>query len=325
MPDTFVPISLDGRPQYLACLAACPEKPSDYSFANIWGWCEEYGLEWAFGHSHVWLRQTRPQVVHWAPIGPWTTVDWSACPILGQKAEDGRDGQASQEAPVGCGNVLCGDGDGKGPGQERSFIRVPEQLAAIWHKALPGRVTLTESREHWDYIYSVPELVKLSGNRFHKKKNLLSQFMKTYAYDYRPLTADCIEEVLQMQLEWCQWREDECDLTLEAENRAIARVVKDWDRLPNLLGGAIRVEGRMIAYTVAEPLDDSMLVIHFEKGHTGFKGVYQAINQMFLEQQGQNYQWVNREQDLGDEGLRKAKTGYNPAWFMKKFAVSVGA
>jgi len=81
----------------------------------------------------------------------------------------------------------------------------------------------------------------------------------------------------------------------------------------------------MIAYTVAEALDDAMLVIHFEKGHTGFKGVYQAINQMFLEHQGQGFTYVDREQDLGDEGLRKAKLSYNPVLFLEKRAVRIGA
>jgi len=286
----YSPLSLDGREEYLTRLAACPQKVSDYSFANLWGWGEEYGLEWSFGDSHVWLRQTNPSVVYWAPVGPWDTVDWSRCPTL---AKGG------------------------------AFTRVPERLAEIWQAAMPGRVDTNEAREHWDYVYSVQELVKLSGNRFHKKKNLLSQFTRAYDFEYHPLTADCIEEVLQMQLEWCQWREAECDATLKAENQAIARVVKDWDRLTNLLGGAIRVDGRMVAYTVAEALDDSMLVIHFEKGHTGFKGVYQAINQMFLENQGQDFEYVNREQDLGDEGLRKAKTSYNPALFLKKLKVCV--
>jgi len=288
----FTPLTLDGRDEYLARLARCPQKVSDYSFANLWGWCEEYGLEWRFGDSHVWLRQTRPDIRLWAPVGPWESVDWSKCPTL--------------------------NGGG-------SFIRVPERLAALWSQALPGRLEVDEAREHWDYVYSVQELTALSGNKFHKKKNLLNQFRKAYAFDYRPLTADCIEEVLQMQMEWSMWREAECDATLCAENRAIARVVKDWDRLPNLLGGAIRLDGRMIAYTVAEALDDSMLVIHFEKGHTAFKGVYQAINQMFLEHQGQRFTAVNREQDLGDEGLRKAKLSYNPVQFLEKRAVRIGA
>ncbi|GFK93640.1 hypothetical protein NNJEOMEG_01474 [Fundidesulfovibrio magnetotacticus] len=290
MKRAFEPLALGGRDEYLARLARCPQKVSDYSFANLWGWCEEYGLEWSFGDSHVWLRQTRPETVYWAPVGPWETVDWSRCPTL--------------------------NGGG-------SFIRVPARLADIWSEALPGRVEVSEAREHWDYVYLVSELSALSGNRFHKKKNLLNQFTKNYAYEYHPLTADCIEEVLQMQMEWCVWREAECDATLAAENRAIARVVKDWDRLPNLLGGAVRVEGRMIAYTVAEALDDSMLVIHFEKGSNGFKGVYQAVNQMFLEHQGQGFTHVNREQDLGDEGLRKAKLSYNPALFLEKRAVRV--
>ncbi|WP_243368545.1 DUF2156 domain-containing protein [Fundidesulfovibrio soli] len=290
MNRPYVSLSLDRREDYLARLAGCPQRTSDYSFANLWGWCEEYGLEWSFGDSHVWLRQTRPETVYWAPIAPWRDVDWSRCPTLAQGG---------------------------------AFTRVPEALAEIWADAMPGRVHAQEAREHWDYVYSVPELVALSGNRFHKKKNLLAQFMKSYDYDYRPLSADCIEEVLQMQLEWCQWREAECDATLRAENMAIARVVKDWDRLPNLLGGAIRVEGRMIAYTVAEALDDSMLVIHFEKGHTAFKGVYQAVNQMFLEHLDREYAYVNREQDLGDEGLRKAKMSYNPTMFLKKFTVTV--
>ena len=290
MNRDYTPLSLDGSDEYLECLAACPRRVSDYSFANLWGWCLEYGLEWSFGNSHVWIRQTLPEPVYWAPVGPWEAVDWSRCPTLTQGG---------------------------------TFIRVPEQLAAIWSRALPGRVEIREAREHWDYVYSIEELTLLAGNRFHKKKNLLSQFVKGYAFDYRPLTADCIEEVLQMQLEWSQWREAEGDATLRAENRAIFRVVTDWDRLPNLRGGAIRIEGRMIAYTVAEALDDSMLVIHFEKGHTGFKGVYQAINQMFLASLGQDHQLVNREQDLGDEGLRKAKMSYNPVDFLKKCTVVI--
>lgn len=290
MNRAYTPLTLSGRQEYLRRLANCPQKTSDYSFVNLWGWAEAYGLEWSFGDTHVWIRQTIPEVVNWAPVGPWPDMDWANCPTLAH------------------GGVLT---------------RVPEMLADIWRKALPERMVAEEAREHWDYVYSVDELVRLSGNRFHKKKNLLAQFKKLYAYDYRPLTPDCIEEVLQMQLEWCQWREAECDLTLAAENQAISRVVKEWDNLPDLLGGGIRVNGRMVAYTVAEPLDDETLVIHFEKGHSDYKGVYQAINQMFLAGLKRPYAWVNREQDLGDEGLRKAKTSYNPVKFCKKFRVSI--
>jgi hypothetical protein len=79
------------------------------------------------------------------------------------------------------------------------------------------------------------------------------------------------------------------------------------------------VDGKVVAYTVAEPVSDESIVIHFEKGNTAYKGVYQAINQMFLEAQASKYLYVNREQDLGEEGLRKAKLSYNPAFMLKKF------
>ncbi|QLA15013.1 DUF2156 domain-containing protein [Desulfolutivibrio sulfoxidireducens] len=288
---SFAPVSLGGREEYLERWAKCPVKTSDYSFGNIWGWAEEYGLEWGFSATHVWIRQTRPRVVNWAPIGPWRTPDWAACPVLAGGME---------------------------------LTRVPEELAELWTTAMPGRVEAVEVREHFDYVYSVPELTALRGNRFHKKKNLLNQFLKTYRHDFSDLTPDCVEATLDMQRQWYTWRDSEDPGTLLAENRAITRVLQNWDRLGGgLFGGVLRVEGEVAAYTVAEALSDEMLVIHFEKGRPEFKGVYQAVNQMFLARYGQGFALVNREQDLGDEGLRKAKMSYNPVRFLKKFAVTV--
>ena len=291
MREGFAPISLEGREEYLERLAACPQKVSDYSFGNLWGWAEEYGLQWRFGESHVWILQTRPREIFWAPIGPWTNVDWMACPCLAHGL---------------------------------AFTRVPELLCELWRRAMPDRLDLVEAREHWDYVYSIPELVELKGNRFHKKKNLLSQFLRTYDFEYKRLTPDCVEETLEMQRQWFSWRDPEESSALLAENEAIVRVLKNWDRIPGLLGGAIRADGEMIAYTVGEALTPDMLVIHFEKGRPGFKGVYQAINQMFLADAGAGHAVVNREQDLDDEGLRKAKLSYHPSGFLKKCTAVVG-
>ena len=133
-----------------------------------------------------------------------------------------------------------------------------------------------------------------------------------------------IEMALEMQEEWCLWRDCESSETLSAENRAISRVLASWESISGLTGGALLVDEALIAYTVAEPINGSTLVIHFEKGCTGFKGTYQAINQMFLENMGSGYRRANREQDLGDEGLRKAKLSYNPSGFVKKFDVTIG-
>jgi hypothetical protein len=286
----YEPLDLDRRQDYLDRLAQCPQQVSDYSFANVWGWAEEYGLEWSWGHNCVWLKQSHPVEAYWAPVGNWMAGDWAGCDYLVPGA---------------------------------SFSRVPEVLALHWQSVLGERVRIEEARGHFDYVYSVPELVELKGNRFHKKKNLLSQFQRLYDHQYTPMTADCVEEVLQMQLEWCEWRECVESDPLVAENLAVHRVLQNWDRIPGLLGGTVRVQGGIVAYTVAEPLTEDTLVIHFEKGKPGYKGVYQAVNQMFLANHGHGFAHVNREQDLDDEGLRKAKLSYNPTHFMKKYSVTV--
>jgi len=222
-------------------------------------------------------------------VGDWAKANWTAMPCLA------------------------------GPAR---FTRVPETLLGIWREAFGGRVHATEARDHFDYIYSVPELVELKGNKFHKKKNLLRQFEKSNIFEYTPMQADCVEEVLDMQAEWHGWQEHSSD-ALVAENQAISRVLKNFDRLGNLTGGTIRVAGKVIAYTVGESLNKNTIVIHFEKGDTRFKGIYQAINSHFLAAQEDRFELVNREQDLGDEGLRKAKLSYNPVQFMQKYDVEL--
>jgi len=289
MSLAFEPIHLDRRDDYLARLNACPQIASDYSLVNLFGWAEEYGLEWVFDRELIWLRQTRPRLQYWAPVGDWNLIDW-------------RQRLGAAMAP---GTLVT---------------RIPSGLALILDRI--GK-TCEPARDHWDYLYRVEDLVNLSGNRFHKKKNLLSQFTRQYAFSYLPFGPELVAQALAMQQAWCTWRDCEANDTLIAENRAIARVLEHWDALGSLIGGAIIVDGRMIAYTVAEALGPEMVVIHFEKADQQVKGAYQAINQMFLADQGRRFATVNREQDLGDVGLRKAKLSYHPFGFIEKHTVVV--
>jgi len=291
MPLSFEPISIDRQTDYLQALSRCPQVASDYSFLNIWAWADEYGLLWAWDGPLVWLKQTRPREALWAPVGPWESVEWE-----------------SNGGPHRAGG--------------RVFIRVPEQLASIWQSRFGHRVAVESERGHWDYLYSVRDLIDLPGNRFHKKKNLLNQFLKSYQYTYVEFGPKLIEQAMAMQEDWCTWRDCESSDLLAAENRAILRVLDHWDRFENILGGALFVENLIVAYTLAEPLTADTLVIHFEKGCPAFKGGYQAINQMFLAHAGAGFRMVNREQDLDSEGLRKAKLSYNPADFLRKAKVT---
>jgi len=288
----FVPISLEQQDIYLQRLAQCPVVASDYSFANLWGWAEAYGLSWCWEKDLVWIRQSRPEAALWAPVGPWDKVHWP---------------QIFADLPSGM----------------RQFCRVPHPLARLWQRQMGSAVDLDSERDHWDYLYTLSDLVALKGKRFHKKKNLLNQFVKSYAFRYQPLDADILDLVHDLQSDWCTWRDCEASPMLAAENRAIEKTITAWRQLRGLMGAALLVKGRMAAYTVGQRLSPDTLVIHFEKGNPEFKGVYQAINQMFLAHAGGHFRYVNREQDAGDPGLRSAKTSYHPVAFLKKYRVSV--
>ncbi len=289
----FESIGLEKQAAYRDRLARCPQITSDYSFINLWAWGPEYGLEWAWADDLVWIRKGAAGGLFWAPVGDWRTVDWPA--VLASAAED-----------------------------NARFERVPEALADLWRKSGIAGLSIEENRDHWDYVYSVEELIELKGNRFHKKKNLLNQFLKKYDFSYLPLGPELIRKTAALQEQWCLWRDCEGSDTLTAENRAIARALSVWDQMTGLCGGAVVSGETLVGYTFGEILPDQSMVIHFEKADAEYKGAYQAINQIFLEMEARSLKRVNREQDLGDEGLRKAKLSYNPIDFLKKFTIRLG-
>jgi hypothetical protein len=290
----FEPIAGDAglskRSIYLKHLARCPQITSDYSFLNLWGWAEEYDLSWAWEEDLVWIRQGSPRPCHWAPIGPWQTIDWQS--------------RFANFFPEGV-----------------RLDRIPELLSKALKATVKDAVEVKDARGHWDYLYDLNDLVALQGNRFHKKKNLVNQFKKKYDFALMTLGPDFAKEALALQEDWCLWRDCESIEALASENRVIRKVFANWNTFDNLMGAGILVEKRLVAYTVAEPLGDREVMIHFEKGNTDYKGVYQAINQSFLELIQDRFTIVNREQDLDDPGLRKAKESYHPSGFHKKFEV----
>ncbi len=281
----FEDISLEKQQEYRRILRSCSGPSSDYTFVNLWGWRKVYGLEWAWEEDVVWIRQNIPKKVLWAPIGRWEEIDW-------QRYVD-----FLKKYPL---------------------VRIPEELFFIWEKRIKQPM-LEEDRDNWDYVYLVRELCELKGNRFHKKKNLLRQFEKRYDWRYVSLEGKWIDEATNFQADWCFFKDCDDKDILYKENEVILDVFYNWDKIEGLVGGGLVVEEELVAYTVAEPLKEDMLVIHFEKGCPKYKGIYQAINNIFLRKEGKRFKFVNREQDLGDKGLRQAKLSYNPCCFLKKY------
>jgi hypothetical protein len=292
MSLNFEPITLDKQKEYSKHFALCSQKASDYSFVNLWGWAGEYGLSWAWSDNLVWIKQTVPEEMLWAPVGDWESVDWKKC--FSEYFDS-----------------------------ETLFDRMPEKLLNLWEDRFNHLISFDESRGHWDYVYSVSELIELKGKRFHKKKNLLNQFRKHYDFEYVPFGTQMIHKAIELQEDWCIWRDCESSDLLSAENRTISKILTQWETIKNLTGGAIIVNQKMAGYTIAESLTDDTLVIHFEKGNPDYKGIYQAINQMFLKHSGNTFEFVNREQDLDIQGLRKAKLSYHPVDFIKKYKIAL--
>lgn len=293
MSESYAPVSLAQKDIYYELWQATPRHSLDYTLANLWGWQEYFGLEWQFAGNVCWIRQTKPAAVCWAPLGDWRKADWAKL-LADNKARPLR------------------------------FTRVPAELAQIWQEQLPGKVELEEERGQWEYLYRQADLASLAGNRFHKKRNHYNSYLKAYGQpDYRPISDVIVEDVLKVQDDWCQWHECDDSPSLRAENDAINRVLARWDHFRNMRGGSLYVDGKMIAFSVGEALDQETLGTHFEKGLTGYKGVYQAINLQFAVNAGTGFQWINRAQDMDEEGLRQAKMTYMPEDFLRKFKVLV--
>ncbi len=288
---SFQAIELDRQAEYRALLQSCPQVCSDYSFANLWSWSEVYGLQWAWTEDLVWIRQQEPETLLWAPVGNWAGQDWKA---------------VRAALPAEC----------------RHFTRVPQELCDIWEEAFGSRMEAEPEPDQFDYLYDARELRDLPGNRFHKKKNLVNQFKRKNSYAYVEMNAEMADRAMALQDDWCNWRLCDSSSQLSAENQAIMKTLQNWGALEKLMGGCIFVEDLIVAYTIGEMLTADTLLIHFEKGCPEYKGAYQAINQLFLQQQPeQQVRQVNREQDAGDEGLRKAKLSYNPTGFLKKYRI----
>ena len=202
---------------------------------------------------------------------------------------------------------------------EPHFERIPESFVKA-HLTDNARFILQEERDHFDYIYDARELRELKGRKFHDKKNKANKFRSSYQYEYAALTPDLIGECLEFEHYWCEVRDCGKYPGLEKERCAILKMLRNFNSL-DMKGGLIRVDGKVAALTLGEKILPDTMVIHIEKANSDIPGLYQVINQEFLIHEAADCRFVNREQDLGIEGLRNSKMSYNPVKFVRKYKV----
>jgi len=194
-------------------------------------------------------------------------------------------------------------------------IRLSEDATAPLRKA--GYV-VEEDRDNADYVYRQSDLAELAGRRYAKKRNKVKQCKQNYNCLYEPVTAANLAECRRMQTRWCATREGGHDPGLCSENTAIDEIFAHYPTFDNLIGGAIRVDGTIQAYAVGEQLHADTAVCHFEKAMPAIPGLGQLMNQWFARYGLKQFEFVNREQDLGVPGLRQAKESYYPHHLINK-------
>lgn len=291
----MTPLELAHKPTFDELFAALSPLISEFTFTNLYIWRHAYGAQVTQFEDGVIC------VLSWRP----DPDDSFVLPPLGEGA--------SREHVRRALELM--EREGHNP----KLCRVDHTL--LDRLGIHGdEWVIATDRADWDYVYRVRDLIDLPEDRYPDKVRHLKQFTRKFEYEYRPITPDLVPACQELQDLWCD--EKHCDLysTLRAEARAVKEILERLDEL-HIKGGAILARDRVQAFTLGEPLNDNTVVIHIEKASPDLHGAFQVINQEFLRHEWAGWEYVNREQDVGDPGLRKAKESYLPVQMVEKFTV----
>jgi len=195
-----------------------------------------------------------------------------------------------------------------------------KEQANYLEELFPGRFITESIRGEWDYLYLVENLSHLSGKKYHGKRNHIARFKDQNDWSYERITEKNLSECMEMNAIWCETYKCAEVEGKRKEQYALKEAAANYTEL-GLEGGLLRKDGKVVAFTIGEPLNDSTYVVHIEKAFGEIQGAYPMINQQFVLDRMQNYRYVNREEDMGEEGLRKAKLSYKPDLLLKKYTL----
>ena len=212
--------------------------------------------------------------------------------------------------------------DAEKSGAKSDIFGMNEKTAIAFNEKYQGKYEAVADRDSFDYVYLASDLSSLTGKKYQPKRNHISYFNRNYEWTYEKITAENIPDCLEMSRQWLQESTSDSKDDLENELKIITRVFDNYDAL-GFTGGLIRVGKKVVAYTMGEPLSDVMFCVHFEKAFADIRGAYPIINQQFVKNELSRYTYVNREDDVGAENLRKAKLSYHPAFMIEKYTVRI--
>lgn len=310
MPLSFKPIALESRSEILRFLHNDHFSIADISFGNLYIWKHARAISYAICGDSL-IIQTRQ--THKEGQNPYFFF-----PIAGDES-------SKLEA------LKTLESYARENGFPLHFERIETRNLPLLRQAFPT-ISIEATPNHFDYVYSIEELIALSGRKFHKKKNHLNSFLQRYEWEIEPITQANASELAQVARIWLDSNPAKND-DLELEYLGICAALESFDKL-GLQGIAVRAREKLalgsgnidpaesvlpiIAFSFGEVISDEMAVIHIEKAAPNIIGAYQIINQQLLARCFSSLRYANREEDLGIAGLRQAKRGYNPIFMVEK-------
>lgn len=267
------------------------------------------GCEYSFANNMAWKRLAGSKISFFK--------DFYIC-----CAFETNDGAPHFIFPAGSGDYRLVIGEMKrfseSTGNPMIISGVTEKTLGMLGELFPGQFTAEYDRDSSDYIYLSDDLASLKGRKYHGKRN---HFSKLKDYVYSPIKENDFDDCIC----FCTQSYNECsgihDHSSVAEQYAINTYFNYFGEL-GLCGGIIRINGQTAAVTLGEQLNSETFCVHIEKADTSFPGIYAGINKLFAADAAKDLKYINREEDMGIDGLRKAKLSYHPAFLLNKYTVT---
>lgn len=289
-------VTIDAKDIFDRYIGMSDNKVSEITFTNLFAWRNSYKLKYAIYDDYLLLVSFTDNKNPYAflPIGDVT-----------------RDGFL--DALMELKNYFVSNG------YNLVMKRVHEDYVPRVLNALGNEYVADYDRDNSDYVYKASDLSTLKGKKYHRKKNHVNKFMSTYEYGYRKIDSSNKRECYNVLNKWMTNKELVND-DYKKEALAIREMIENFERL-DYIGAIIDVNGEAEGFTFGEMMREDTAVIHIEKVNTNIQGLGEFINWQFCKENYSNIEYINREQDLGVDGLRKAKKSYLPEKLINKYIV----
>lgn len=203
-------------------------------------------------------------------------------------------------------------------GEKLRFVTMDKTSKEQLEKEFPGSFVFQTDEDVYDYVYTTESLSTLSGKKLHSKRNYINRF-KQLDWSFEQISEDNIDECREMSTLWCKL--NNCDMNEEkADEMCSVENGLDNFKALGLEGLILRVNGKIQAFSYGEKLNSDTFVTHVEKALTEYDGTYPMINYLMANEICKGFKYINREEDMGEENLRKAKRSYRPCFMIEKFS-----